>query len=103
MALRTAILLLSAPLGGFGFELPVMRSAVEAVLREDVSRIVARSGLPRRSLEFRVERRPAGPHQVAVECAGKSTVSLTVRAADQEWGPALCLARISHHAARRSA
>lgn len=91
VALRTAIFLLAAPLGGFGFELPVTRSAVEAVVREDVSRIVARAGLPQRSLEFEVERRPAGPHQVAVECAGESRVSLAVRAADQEWGPALYL------------
>ena len=100
--LRTAILLLAAPPVGFAFELSVTHSAVEAVVRGDVSRILARAGLPPGSLEFQVERRPAGPHQVAVECAGKGAVSLTVRAADQEWGPALYLALISHHAVRRS-
>ena len=83
VALRTAILL-AAPLGGFGFELPVTRSAVEGVVREDVSRILARAGLPPGSLEFQVERRSAGPQQVAVECAGKSSVSLAVSTADQE-------------------
>ena len=100
VALRTAILLSAAPLGGFGFELPFTRSAVEAVVREDVSRILARAGLPPGSLEFQVERRPAGPRQVTVECDGENAVSLAIRATDEEWGPALYLARISHHAAR---
>ena len=91
VALRTQILLLAAPLVGFGFELPVTRSAIEAVVREDVSRILARAGLPQGSLGFEVETKPAGPHQVTVECTEKSTVSLTVRATDEEWGPALYL------------